>query len=102
MTIEEKKQCIQPEHLDLSIDRQCELIGLSRSSYYREGPAGQETPENLEIMNCIDLEYTDHPFYGTRQMRNVLRRRGYTINRGSFQNSVSRFGPQNLPQRQRK
>jgi hypothetical protein len=28
MTIEEKKQRIQPENPDLSIERQCELIGL--------------------------------------------------------------------------
>lgn len=58
MTIEEKKQRIQPGHPDLSIQRQCELIRLPRSCYYREGLAGQERPENLEIMRCIDLEYT--------------------------------------------
>jgi hypothetical protein len=39
MTIEEKKQHIQPVHPKLSIQRQCELIGLPRSSYYRAGLA---------------------------------------------------------------
>ena len=58
MTLEEKKHRIQPGHPDLSIQRQCELIGLPHSSYYRESPTGQETHENLEIMRCIDLEYT--------------------------------------------
>ena len=76
MTIEEKKQHIQPAHPKLSIQRQCGLIGLPRSSYYREGLAGQEKSENLEIMKLIDTEYTKHPFYGTRQMRNILRRKG--------------------------
>ena len=68
MSIEEKKQRIQPKHPKVSIQRQCELIGLPRSSYYREGLAEQATPENLELMKLIDNEYTDHPFYGTRQI----------------------------------
>ena len=44
MTVEEKKQRIDPDHPDLSIQRQCQLIGLPRSSYYRKGPSVQETP----------------------------------------------------------
>ena len=57
MSIEEKKQRIQSKHPKLSIQRQCELIGLPRSSYYRDdGLAGQETPENLEFMRLIDNE----------------------------------------------
>lgn len=96
MTIEEKKQRIQTEHPDLSIQRQCELIGLPRSCYYRENPAGLENPENLEIMRCIDLEYTDHPFYGTRQMRNVLRRKGYKINRKRVQRLMRKMGIQSI------
>ena len=96
MTIEEKKQRIQPTHPKLSIQRQCELIGLPRSSYYREGLAGQETPENLEIMRHIDNEYTDHSFYGTRQMRNVMRRKGYKINRKRVQRLMRKMGIQSI------
>ena len=70
MSIEDKKQYIQPKHPKVSIQRQCELIGLPRSNYYRECLTGQETPENLEFMRLIDNEYTAHPFYGTRQIRN--------------------------------
>lgn len=54
----------------LSINRQCELIGLCRSTLYYE-PA-QETPENLEIMRLIDKKYTLHPFFGSRRMRDWL------------------------------
>jgi len=96
MTIEEKKQRIQPGHPDLSIQRQCELIGLPRSCYYREVLAGQETPENLEIMELIDKEYTKHPFYGTRQMRNFLRRQGYKINRKRVQRLMRKMGIQSI------
>ncbi len=96
MTVEEKKQRIQPKHPKLSIQRQCELIELPRSSYYREGLSGQEKPENLEIMKLIDAEYTKHPFYGTRQIRNYLRRQGYKINRKRVQRLMRKMGIQSI------
>lgn len=39
---------VDPNHPKMSIRRQCELLGVSRSSYYHE-PAG-ESPENLALM----------------------------------------------------
>jgi putative transposase len=48
------------------VSHQCELLELSRSSYYYE-PA-TESKENLALMALIDREYTDHPFLGTRRM----------------------------------
>jgi len=96
MSVENKKQCIQPIHPQLSIQQQCELIGLSRSSYYREGVVGQEKSENLEIMKLIDNEYTDHPFYGTRKMRDALRRKGYQVNRKRVQRLMRKMGIQSI------
>ncbi len=96
MPLEEKKKKIQPLHPQLSIHRQCALIGLPRSSYYREISTEQEKPENLEIMKIIDKEYTKHPFYGTRQMRNVLRRKGYKINRKRVQRLMRKMGIQSI------
>ena len=51
---------IDADHRTLSIARQCELIGLSRASYYRSVDIGigMETPENLELMRLMDEEYT--------------------------------------------
>lgn len=56
----EKRAMIEPNHKRLSLRRQCELIGLPRSSYYRE--PGPETEQNLELMSLIDEEYTRHPY----------------------------------------
>jgi len=50
----------------LSIEKQCELLGLSRSSYYYE-PRG-ESAENLALMRAIDKLYTKCPFYGARRL----------------------------------
>lgn len=52
------------------MSRQCELLGLARSSWYYE-PCG-ETAENLELMRRIDEEYTRHPFYGSRKMAELF------------------------------
>ncbi len=47
-------------------------------------------------MKIIDKEYTDHPFYGTRQMRNVLMRKGYKINRKRVQRLMRKMGIQSI------
>lgn len=96
MSVSEKKSLIEADHHQLSIQRQCELIGLPCSSYYRKIKNGQETPENIEIMRLIDEEYTKHPFYGTRQMRNYLRRQGFKVNRKRVQRLMQKMGLQSI------
>lgn len=67
-----RRAMIEPDHATLSISRQCELLGLSRSSYYYK-PA-TETAENLRYMRLIDELYTQGPFLGSRQMIHALKR----------------------------
>ncbi len=74
----------------MSIRRQCELLGLNRSSLYYE-PAG-ETPENLRLMRLIDEEYTAHPFYGSRRMTVYLMRQGEAVNRKRVQRLMGIMG----------
>lgn len=63
----------------LSVTRQCELLGLNRSSLYGV-PAGGE-PLNLLLMRLIDEQFTRTPFYGSRRMTAWLRRMGHVVNR---------------------
>jgi putative transposase len=63
----------------VSVRRQCELLGLSRSSLYYE-PTG-ETAEDLRLMRLIDEQYTAHPHYGSRRMTMGLIGRGEEVNR---------------------
>ena len=85
---------IDPTHAVISISRQCELIQLSRASYYRAASNGpiNETSENLKLMRLIDEEYTRHPFYGSRQLRNYLQRQGYPVNRKRVQRLMRLMG----------
>ena len=85
---------IDPMHLKISIARQCALINLSRSSYYRsiDIEIGTETSENLEYMRLIDEEYTLRPFYGSRKLRDYLRRLGHNMNRKRVQRLMRIMG----------
>jgi len=74
----------------LSVSEQCELLGLSRSSYYYE-PA-KETAENLALMAMIDREYTAHPFYGSRRMATWLQSEGHVVNRKRVQRLMRLMG----------
>jgi putative transposase len=73
-----KRGLIEPEHPHISIARQCELVGLSRSSFYYN--AQGEGAENLQLMRLLDEQYTRTPFYGIRRMTAWLRQQGYTVN----------------------
>lgn len=48
------------------------------------------------LMRLIDEEYTAHPFFGTRQMRNYLRRRGFKVNRKRVQRLMRKMGLQSV------
>jgi putative transposase len=63
---------VDPGCEEVSIERQCGLVGLTRVGYYYE-PKG-ESPENLVIRRWIDENYTDHPFCGVLRMTEWLRR----------------------------
>jgi len=69
---------IESNNTDISVARQCELLGVNRSSYYYT-PAFESTL-NLELMRLIDIQYTRTPFYGVRKLTKYLRRSGYRIN----------------------
>jgi putative transposase len=56
------------------VARQCELLGLARSSWYHQ-PVG-ESAESLELLRLLDEQYTRTPFYGVRRMTAWLRGRG--------------------------
>jgi len=81
---------IDPDHNRLSIRRQCELVSISRASFYRQ-PAG-ETPENIELMRVIDEAFMETPWYGSRQMMRHLRRQGWCVGRKRVRRLMRKIG----------
>jgi len=75
---EVKRAMIEREHTELSVRRQCALIGLNRSSFYYQ--PGGESAYNLRLMRLLDEQYTRTPFYGWPRMTAWLRREGHEVN----------------------
>src|SRR5262249_36214458 len=76
---ERLRPLVEPGHPELSVRRQCELLGLSRSSLYYEPAA--EAAENLRLMRLLDPEDTAHPFLGSRRLTRWLIGQGEPVNR---------------------
>ncbi|HWU38143.1 MAG TPA: IS3 family transposase [Candidatus Acidoferrum sp.] len=85
-----KRPLIEPSNSHLSIRRQCELVGLNRSSYYL--PPATESEENLRLMRLIDEQFLKTPFSGSRRMTASLERCGETVNRKRVQRLMAVMG----------
>lgn len=83
---------IEPQNKKINLSKQCELIELPRSSYYRTPQIGIENDENLMLMRLIDEEYMRHPFYGSRKLCQWLCQRGYQVNRKRVQRLMRKMG----------
>jgi putative transposase len=70
--------------------RQCELLGLARSSYYYEPVP--ESSEDLLLMRLLDEQYTRTPFYGHRKMVVHLAEHGYAVDRKRVRRLMQRMG----------
>jgi putative transposase len=98
-TVEVKRALVEPEHPEISVRRQCELLGLNRASYYYQ-PA-TESALNLELMRCIDEQYLKTPFYGRLRMTAYLERLGYAVNHKRVQRLMQLMGLQAIYPRPR-
>jgi putative transposase len=74
---------IELNHPRLSVRRQCELVGLNRSSVYYQPACA--SPENLHLMRLMDEQYLKTPFYGSRRLTVWLNSRGLAVNRKRVQ-----------------
>jgi putative transposase len=79
MSVERRRTKVEKDHPQLSLSRQCALLGISRSGLYYQ-PRG-ESELNLELMRQLDEQYLKTPWYGSRQMTRALRRLGYQVDR---------------------
>ena len=77
VSISHRQSMVNPNHVRLSVVRQCVLLKIARSSlYYKK--AG-ESAINLALMRNIDQAFTKWPFLGVRQMRRYLVSLGYCV-----------------------
>ncbi len=74
----------------LPIVRQCQLLGLSRSTaYYQPRPVSDTA---LALMRRIDELHLQYPFAGARMLRDVLQREGHRVGRRHVATLMRRMG----------
>lgn len=91
MPVEARRGLVDPEAGAIALVRQCELLGLARSTfYYRPVP---ESPLNLGLMRLIDEKYMRHPFYGAPRMTKWLREdQGLVVNHKRIERLMRQMG----------
>ncbi|MCH7678869.1 IS3 family transposase, partial [candidate division KSB1 bacterium] len=89
----ERKAMVDKSH-KLPINRQCQLLELSRSSFYYRGREVSES--ELQQMRQIDEIHTQRPFYGSRRIRDWFEDQGISVNRKRIQRLMRLMGIQAL------
>ena len=83
---------IDPTNQQISITRQCQLVGLHRSNYYYQY---QGVTESVEIlMRLIDERYTAYPCEGSRRIMKWLNRQGHDVTRDQVRYLMDKMGLQ--------
>jgi len=77
-------------HHALPIIRQCQILSLARSTaYYRPQDASEA---DLALMRRIDELHMEFPFAGSRMLRDLLRREGFTVGRKHVSTLMKKMG----------
>ena len=74
-----RRSKLDREHPDLSVRRQCAMLGVARSSVYRKPAPANDN--DLAMMRRIDALHTAHPLLGSRRIARMLGEGGSPINR---------------------
>ena len=99
MSVDRRRAMIEPDHPHLSVVRQCALVSLGRSTFYRMPMP--DTAENLALMRLLDEQFLETPWYGSRQMMRHLRRLGHVVGRKRVRRLMARMGLAAIYQRPR-
>ena len=90
LTLEQKRNAVEPGHKKIAVYRQCELLGLNRSSLYYT-PC-RDTQYNEQLMKLIDEQYVQTPFYGIDKMTEWLCRQGHRVNHKRVRRLMRQMG----------
>ena len=76
----------------MSIQRQCGLAGVARATVYAQRQERPPSADDKVLMDLLDAQYTETPFYGSRRMTAQLRKWGFMVNRKKVQRLMRTLG----------
>ena len=71
---------VREEHPEVSIERLCELMGVSRSWYYERPSATEKAQKDVALRDAIERIVLKFPGYGYRRVTAALVREGWSVN----------------------
>ena len=91
MSAPDHRARLDRDHEQLSVRRQCALLGLARSAVYRASSLARE--DDAAARRRIDALYTDYPFYGSRRIAFELKMSRKRVQRLMRLMGISALGP---------
>jgi putative transposase len=92
LSLDTRRSLVDPLDDQMSIVRQCSILGVARSSWYYEPvPVNRET---LALMKMIDRVYTARPFFGVRKITLAVREQGFDANHKKVARLMRQMGIQ--------
>lgn len=88
--MKERREMIESSGCDLSVRRQCALLGIARSGLYHEAKGVGE--KDQRIMRMLDEQYTKMPYYGVERMTAWLHREGEKIGHNKVRRLMREMG----------
>ncbi len=71
---------VREEHPEISIERLCSLMGVSRSWYYGRPCAAEKVRKDVALRDAIEHIVLEFPGYGYRRVSAALKREGWSVN----------------------
>jgi len=71
---------VREEHPEMSIERLCSLMGVSRSWYYERPAVAKKAKKDVALRDAIERIVLRFPGYGYRRVTAALRREGWAVN----------------------
>jgi putative transposase len=75
------RQTFVDTKLKISLNKQCKLLNISKSSLYYTPVQKFSSHEDIKLLNMVNDIYSDFPYYGTRRMLTALENEGFKVGR---------------------
>jgi len=86
-----RKTLIDPE-LNISLNKQCQLLNISKSSLYYMPTKPFSTSKDLRLLDSINNIYSDFPSYGSRRIHAQLLRDGFSVGKKFVKKAMKYMG----------
>lgn len=90
-----RKNLIESDHSELSINQQCHIVNVPRSNYYYQS-VKKLTKQEQAWLVAMDRLYTSYPFLGYRKMMQVMQKEGHAITEKQTRRLMAELGIQGL------